>query len=167
MDSRNKGRRFAFDCLSRSVVSVENHSSKCLVWSLLVLRFRLFSLLVSYNFQLTLTMSLKLYVGNLNYNTTEESLRSAFEPYGNVVSVKIIQGKGFGFVEYGSTESAEAAKAGMDGKDLDGRPLRVNDARPPEKKPFGERGERGGFNRGGERGGFSRGGDRGGFNKRY
>ncbi len=104
-------------------------------------------------------MSLKLYVGNLNYNTTEESLRSAFEPYGDVVSVKIIQGKGFGFVEYGSMEAAEAAKAGMDGKDLDGRPLRVNDARPSEKKPFNDRGERGAFNRGGN--------SRGGFNKRY
>lgn len=108
-------------------------------------------------------MALKLYVGNLNYNTTEDALRSAFESYGDVVSVKIIQGKGFGFVEYGSDEAAEAAKAGMDGKDLDGRPLRVNDARPPEKKPFGggDRGERGGFSRGGERGGFNRGGDRG------
>ncbi len=103
-------------------------------------------------------MSLKLYVGNLNYNTTEESLRSAFETYGDVVSVKIIQGKGFGFVEYGSNEAAAAAKAGMDGKDLDGRPLRVNDARPPEKKPFSERS---GFNRGNDRG------ERGGFNKRY
>lgn len=133
-----------------------------LVWSLLVLRFRLVqSFLYLDNFQLFLKMALKLYVGNLNYNTTEESLRSAFESYGDVVSVKIIQGKGFGFVEYGSNEAAEAAKTAMDGKDLDGRPLRVNDARPPEKKPFGDRGERGGFSRGGDRG------ERGGFNKRY
>ncbi|MCS6988331.1 MAG: RNA-binding protein [Chloroherpetonaceae bacterium] len=104
-------------------------------------------------------MALKLYVGNLNYNTTEDTLRSAFETFGDVVSVKIIQGKGFGFVEYGSSESAEAAKAGMDGKNLDGRPLRVSDARPQEKKSFGDRG---GFNRGG----FNR-GERGGFGKRF
>jgi|YNPBryulayer2012_1023412.scaffolds.fasta_scaffold01424_3 RNA recognition motif-containing protein len=106
-------------------------------------------------------MALKLYVGNLNYNTTEESLRAAFELYGDVISVKIIQGKGFGFVEYSSNEAAEAAKAGMDGKNLDGRSLRVNDARPPEKKSFGDRGERSGFSRSGNRN------ERGGFNKRY
>mgnify|MGYP001128633792 CR=1 FL=1 len=103
-------------------------------------------------------MSLKLYVGNLNYNTTEESLRSAFERYGEVVSVKIIQGKGFGFVEYGSSEAAAAAKAAMDGQDLDGRMLRVNDARPAERKPAREQG---GFSRGGNRS------ERGGFHKRF
>lgn len=106
-------------------------------------------------------MALKLYVGNLNYNTTEDTLRAAFETFGDVVSVKIIQGKGFGFVEYGSNEAAEAAKAGMDGKNLDGRPLRVSDARPQEKKSFGDRNV--GFNRGSERGGFNRGG----FGKRF
>lgn len=108
-------------------------------------------------------MALKLYVGNLNYNTTEASLRSAFESYGDVVSVKIIQHKGFGFVEYSSTEAAAAAKAAMNGKDLDGRLIRVNDARPTEKKSHHERS---GQNRTGEqstRSGFNRSG----FNKRY
>jgi cold-inducible RNA-binding protein len=103
-------------------------------------------------------MASKLYVGNLNYATTEQALRSAFESYGQVVSVKIIQGKGFGFVEYGSDSEATAAMEAMNGKDLDGRPLRVNEARPPEKKDFGG----GGFKKDREfnsdrgRGGFKR-----------
>jgi RNA recognition motif-containing protein len=76
----------------------------------------------------------KLYVGNLSYSTYEDGLRSFFEPYGTVVSAKIItdrdtnRSKGFGFVEMGSEEEARAAIAGTNGKDLDGRQLKVNEA---------------------------------------
>jgi RNA recognition motif-containing protein len=76
----------------------------------------------------------KLYVGNLSYNTTEDSLRTFFAGYGTVVSAKIIQdrdtgnSKGFGFVEMNSDEEAGAAIAGTNGTELDGRQLRVNEA---------------------------------------
>jgi RNA recognition motif-containing protein len=79
-------------------------------------------------------MGKKLYVGNLNYNTYEGALRDAFQQYGNVVSAKIItdrdtgNSKGFGFVEMGSDDEARAAINGMNGVELDGRQLRVNEA---------------------------------------
>ncbi|MCL2762136.1 MAG: RNA-binding protein [Treponema sp.] len=79
-------------------------------------------------------MAKKLYVGNLSYNTTEDGLRNIFAAYGNVVSAKIItdrdtgNSKGFGFIEMGSDEEANAAIAGTNGTELDGRQLRVNEA---------------------------------------
>ena len=79
-------------------------------------------------------MGKKLYVGNLSYNTTEDSLRNFFAGYGNVASAKIIfdrdtgNSKGFGFIEMGSDEEANAAIAGTNGVELDGRQLRVNEA---------------------------------------
>jgi RNA recognition motif-containing protein len=79
-------------------------------------------------------MAKKLYVGNLSYNTTEDSLRNLFGGFGSVVSVKIIfnrdtgESKGFGFVEMGSDEEANAAIAGANGHEFDGRQLRVNEA---------------------------------------
>ncbi|OPX23425.1 MAG: RNA-binding protein [Planctomycetales bacterium 4484_113] len=72
----------------------------------------------------------KLYVGNLNYDTTEDALREAFTPHGTVVSVTIIGRKGFGFVEMDSTEAAQKAKDALDGTVLDGRTIRVDAARP-------------------------------------
>ncbi len=85
-------------------------------------------------------MAKKLYIGNLSYNTTDESLRSAFQQAGSVVSVAVIMDKmtgrsrGFGFVEM---EDADADKAidMWNGKDLDGRELVVNEARPLEDRP--------------------------------
>jgi RNA recognition motif-containing protein len=77
-----------------------------------------------------------IFVGNLSYNSTEESLRSLFEQHGQVSSVKVIKSqetgrsRGFGFVEMPDKAEAEAAIAAVDGKDLDGRPLKVNEARP-------------------------------------
>jgi RNA recognition motif-containing protein len=79
-------------------------------------------------------MAKKLYVGNLSYNTTEDSLRNFFAGFGNVVSAKIIfdretgNSKGFGFIEMGSDEEANAAIAGTNGTEFEGRQLRVNEA---------------------------------------
>ncbi len=79
-------------------------------------------------------MGKKLYVGNLSYNTNEDSLRNLFQTYGTVESVKVItdrdtgSSKGFGFVEMGTDAEASAAIAGANGFDLDGRQIKVNDA---------------------------------------
>jgi len=86
-------------------------------------------------------MAKKIYVGNLSYHSTEDSLRSAFAQFGDVVSANIVMdrytgsSKGFGFVEMGSDQAASAAIAGMNGQELDGRQLRVNEAneKPPRR----------------------------------
>ena len=79
-------------------------------------------------------MAKRLYVGNLSYNTYEDGLRTLFAAYGNVESVKIItdrdtgSSKGFGFVEMGTDDEARAAIAGTNGREYDGRQLKVNEA---------------------------------------
>ena len=79
-------------------------------------------------------MGKKIYVGNLSYNTYENALREMFQAYGQVDSVKIItdrdsgQSKGFCFVEMGSDNEAHAAIEGMNGREVDGRQLKVNEA---------------------------------------
>ena len=79
-------------------------------------------------------MGKKIYVGNLSYNTYEDGLRSHFQSFGTVVSAKIItdrdtgQSKGFGFVEMGTDEEARAAISALNGQELDGRALKVNEA---------------------------------------
>ncbi len=84
-------------------------------------------------------MSNKLYVGNMNYRTSEETLRGMFEEYGTVNSVTIIydrqtgQSKGFGFVEMETPEAAEAAIEAMNEQEVEGRRLRVNVAQPREE----------------------------------
>lgn len=86
---------------------------------------------------------MNIYVGNLSYDVTEDELRKAFENFGQVTSVTIIKdsqtgkAKGFGFVEMPDEEEAKAAIMGMNGKELKGRKLNVNKARPRS-----ERGER-------------------------
>lgn len=77
----------------------------------------------------------KLYVGNLNYAVTNEELSELFSNYGQVESVKIIEGKGFGFVEMGNQSEAEAAKEKLDGSEFKGRSLRVNEAKPRNNSP--------------------------------
>jgi RNA recognition motif-containing protein len=79
---------------------------------------------------------MKLYVGNLSYNTTEEQLRELFTPFGEPESARIItdrdsgRSKGFGFVEFADSSQANAAMSAMNGKEIDGRALTVNEARP-------------------------------------
>jgi RNA recognition motif-containing protein len=88
----------------------------------------------------------KLYVGNLNYRTTEEKLKELFTPFGDVSSVNILQGRGFGFVEMASPDAANQAKDKLNGTDFDGRKIIVNEAKPRTEKR-GERSDRGGMDR--------------------
>jgi RNA recognition motif-containing protein len=107
-----------------------------------------------------------IYVGNLSYSTTESELRQAFEAFGTVESVNVIQdretgrSKGFGFVVMPDNAQGQAAIAGVNDKDMGGRRVKVNEARPRSDKPAGG-GFGGGGGGGGGRGG-GRGGDRGG-----
>jgi len=94
---------------------------------------------------------MNIYVGNLSRDVTEEDLRQTFEAFGKVESVTIVKDKfsgesrGFGFVEMPAKAEAQSALTGVNGKELKGRPLKVNEARPrPE-------GRQGGGRRGGER----------------
>jgi len=117
----------------------------------------------------------KLYVGNMSFKTTEDELRSAFGQFGNVTDVYVAMDKmtgrprGFAFVTMGSPEEAKLAAEKMNGTDLGGRALTVNEARPKEEgagRGFGGGGGGGGrgFGGGDRRGGF--GGGRGG-ERRY
>lgn len=100
---------------------------------------------------------MKLYVGNMSYNTTEAELKELFGGYGEVKSVAVItdretgRAKGFGFVEFANDDDAKAAIAALDGKEVGGRNLKVNEARPQERSGGFGGGNRGGF--GGNRGG--------------
>ena len=110
-------------------------------------------------------MGNKLYVGNLSYNVRDDDLQQTFAQFGTVSSAKVMmdretgRSKGFGFVEMGSDAEAQSAINGMNGQQMDGRALVVNEARPREERP-------GGFGGGGGRsggGGFGGGGGSGGF----
>ena len=109
---------------------------------------------------------MKLYVGNLSFNTSEAQLRTAFEQHGQVSSATLVmeretgRPRGFGFVEMNNDEEAKAAMAALNGKDFDGRNLNVNEAKPREGGGGGGGGGRGGFGGGGGGGG---GGRRGGW----
>ncbi len=91
---------------------------------------------------------MKIYVGNLSYSVTEEELQRAFEAFGEVTSINIImdtysgRSKGFGFVEMPGKEEAEAAINGMNDKEMAGRTLNVNEARPRADKGRGGGGRR-------------------------
>jgi RNA recognition motif-containing protein len=107
-------------------------------------------------------MATKLFVGNLSFNTTEGQILELFKQAGNVVSCELIMDKftgksrGFAFVQMGTQEEANKAVADLNGKDVDGRALTVNEARPREERPRGD------FGGGGGGGGFGGGGGRGG-----
>jgi RNA recognition motif-containing protein len=98
----------------------------------------------------------KLYVGNLNYKTTEETLKELFAQFGEVTSVNILQGRGFGFVEMATPEAAQDAKGKLNSTEFDGRKLIVNDARPQAERPRTDRDRRPGGPGGDDRRGFSR-----------
>ena len=95
-------------------------------------------------------MATKLYVGNLSYSTTEDQLRDAFAAFGAVESAALIidkhsgQSKGFAFIEMVNAEDAKSAIDQLDGKDMDGRTIKVSEAKPRE-----DRGSGGGFGGGG------------------
>ena len=99
-------------------------------------------------------MSTKLFVGNLSFNTTQEQLQDLFAAHGNVIEADVIMDKfsgrprGFAFVTMESKEAADAAIQALNGKDIDGRALTVNEARPREDRP--RTGGGGGY--GGDRG---------------
>jgi cold-inducible RNA-binding protein len=101
-------------------------------------------------------MATKLFVGNLSFNTTEGDILDLFKQAGNVTSCELIMDKftnksrGFAFVQMGTQEEATKAIADLNGKELDGRALTVNEAKPREDRPRGGGG--GGFG-GGDRGG--------------
>lgn len=126
---------------------------------------------------------MNIYVGNLSWNLKDQDLSNLFSPFGEVSSAKIVtdkftqRSKGFGFVEMANDEEAQAAISQLNGSEVDGRNLVVNESRPKEggagggggfkKKPFGGGGGYGGgggggFRGGGGGGGFNRGGNGGG-----
>jgi RNA recognition motif-containing protein len=118
---------------------------------------------------------MKIYVGNLSYNLSENDLKDVFTPYGEVTSVKIMtdkftgRSKGFAFVEMPNDAEANNAINGLNNVEVAQRSIKVNEARErtfDENRP--RSGGGGGYNRGGgggDRGGYNRGGDRGGYNR--
>ena len=112
------------------------------------------------------TKKMNIYVGNVSYQMTDDDLRNAFEAYGDVESARVImdrdtgRSKGFGFVEMPDRDEAMAAIEGLNGKEIAGRAVTVNEARPrPAGGGGGGGGRRGGFGGGGG-GGFGGGGRR-------
>lgn len=91
-------------------------------------------------FSILILMGTRLFVGSLAWATNDDGLKAAFEQFGTVVSANVIsdrmsgRSKGFGFVEMSTPEEAQAALDGMNGKELDGRPIVVNEARPREER---------------------------------
>jgi cold-inducible RNA-binding protein len=113
-------------------------------------------------------MSMKLYVGNLSFQTSSSDLQELFAQAGTVESASVVEdrdtgrSRGFGFVEMASREEGEAAIQQLNGKEVGGRALNVNEAKPREDRGGGGRGG-GGGNRGGGRPGGGGGGGRGGY----
>jgi RNA recognition motif-containing protein len=112
-------------------------------------------------------MSTKLYVGNLAFQTTSQELQALFAQAGTVESANVVEdrdtgrSRGFAFVEMSTPEEANSAIEQFNGKEVGGRALKVNEARPRENRAGGGGGGRG-FGGGGNRGGFGGGGHRGG-----
>ena len=86
-------------------------------------------------------MAVNIYVGNLSYQASDEDLRAAFEPFGQVTTARVIKdretgrSRGFGFVEMPNADEARKAVAGVNNQDVAGRPVRVNEARPRDDGP--------------------------------
>ena len=113
-------------------------------------------------------MSMKLYVGNLSFSTSTQDLEQMFGELGTVESTNIIEdretgrSRGFGFIEMSSKEEGMNAIAALNGKEIDGRSLTVNEAKPREDRGSGGGGGRGGYGGGGGNRGGGGGGNRGG-----
>mgnify|MGYP000114829104 CR=1 FL=1 len=106
-------------------------------------------------------MSKKVFIGGLSWDTTDVELREAFQPFGELIDVKVItdqytgRSRGFGFVTFANSEEAVKAIAEMDGTELDGRTIRVNEARQKSSRGGGRGGSRGrGHGRGRDRRGW-------------
>jgi cold-inducible RNA-binding protein len=112
-----------------------------------------------------------IFVGNLDFNTGEDELRKLFEVHGTVDRVSIMtdrdtgRSRGFGFVEMGNTEEGDKAIAALNGTQIGGRTLNVNEARPKVERGAGGGGGGGGRDRGGRGGGHGGGGGGGGRNR--
>src|SRR5215212_4037104 len=124
---------------------------------------------------------MNIYVGNLSWGLKDQDLANMFTPFGEVASAKIVmdkftqRSKGFGFVEMPNDEEAQAAIAQLNGSEVEGRNLVVNESRPKQeggggggggfkKRNFGGGGGGGGYNKGGGGGGYNKGGG-GGYNR--
>ena len=113
-------------------------------------------------------MTMKLYVGNISFQTSNQDLNDLFGAVGTVESANIIEdretgrSRGFGFVEMATQEDGEAAIAQLNGKEVDGRELKVNEAKPQGDRPGGGGGGGRGRSGGGGGGGYGGGGGRGG-----
>ena len=111
-------------------------------------------------------MSMKLYVGNLSFQTSSDDLQQLFSQAGTVESASVVEdrdtgrSRGFGFVEMSSKEEGEAAIQQFNGTEVNGRALNVNEAKPRENRNGGGGGGRGGYGGGGNRGGYGGGGGR-------
>lgn len=112
---------------------------------------------------------MNIYVGNLLFDVTEDELKELFTPFGQVTEVRLImdkfsgKSKGFGFIEMPSKDEAQKAIDGLNGKDIKGRAMTVNEAKPKVDRGGGRGGRGGGYGGGGRgRGGFGGGGNRGG-----
>jgi RNA recognition motif-containing protein len=79
----------------------------------------------------------KLYVGNIGYTVTKEELETLFSEHGQVKDIRIIEGKGFGFVEMSNSAEAEKAQEALNGADFKGYTLKIDEARPPKTRPGG------------------------------
>lgn len=118
-------------------------------------------------------MSTKLYVGNISFNTTNQDLNDMFGEVGTVESANVVEdretgrSRGFGFVEMASKADAENAIAQLNGKEVDGRALKVNEAKPREDRGGGGGGRGGYGGGGGGRGGNRGGGGGGGYSNRW
>ena len=110
---------------------------------------------------------MNIYVGNLLFDVTEDELKELFAPFGQVTEVRLImdkfsgKSKGFGFIEMPSKEEAEKAIEALNGKDMKGRAMTVNEAKPKTDRGGGGRGRGGYGGGGGGRGGYGGGGNRG------
>lgn len=88
---------------------------------------------------------MKLFVGNLSYQLTEEEFRQTFQGYGQIKELRLLQNKGFGFVEFENPESAQKALEELNGKEVKGRKMRVEIAKPREQKESRAEGRSGKF----------------------